>query len=79
MKPKKAPKTAPPPPQEQDIIVPALIILFGIWFLATSPIKLEQNHPQPGEPDETSIPQEMASNADSAAEDSHWFARAIRN
>lgn len=74
MKQKKAPKTAPQP-QEQDIIVPALIILFGIWFLATSPIKLDQNDPLP---DETNISEEMALNANSSNEDTHWFAQTIK-
>ncbi|MEK7175074.1 MAG: hypothetical protein AAB722_01940 [Patescibacteria group bacterium] len=74
MKPKKAHKTAPPS-QEQDIIVPALIIFLGIWFLATSPIKPDQNNPQP---DETSISQEMASNANPDNEGVSWFAQAVK-
>ncbi|MBI2454152.1 MAG: hypothetical protein HYV54_01070 [Parcubacteria group bacterium] len=75
MKPKKGQKTAPPS-QEQDIIVPALIILLGIWLLATSPVRPDQNNSQP---DETSISQEMASNADSSSdENTHWFAQAIK-
>lgn len=69
-----------PVPQEQDIIVPALIILGALWFLATSAVKPEPAAPQP-ESAETGVSQEIAQNADSpsSSSDSPWFAQVIRN
>lgn len=75
MKSKKALKMGPVE-HEQDIIVPALIILLALWFLAQSPIKPVKNEP---ETDRASISEEVALNANSPAEKTHWFAQTIKN
>lgn len=75
MKPKKGLKTAPAE-HEHDVVVPALIIILSLWFLAQNHIKPAQKEP---ETDRASISEEMATNANSPAEETRWFAQTIKS